>query len=218
VLVAVAAASTAFIGWAVSAGLRRATRHAETKERERLSSEVLGPRAEPRDHPRYLVDLIDPSSDLNVITGPPSPAGSGEERDGNAAAPPRDGDAENPKVEESAGRGPQKEPADQPYLSDLPHIVAAAKRDSVYDQLLINDHALGLTQARRAFNVSMVFSILGGIVLSPGNLAGHLPRRYRRPASRRGHHQRGWCTHIRTVPALPWPVSQGAEAPGDPGH
>jgi hypothetical protein len=39
---------------------------------------------------------------------------------------------------------------------------------SVYDQLLINDYALGLTQARRAFNVSMVFSILGGLVLVIG--------------------------------------------------
>jgi hypothetical protein len=38
-------------------------------------------------------------------------------------------------------------------------------RDLVYDRLLINDYALGLTQARRAFNVSMSFSILGGVVL-----------------------------------------------------
>jgi hypothetical protein len=38
----------------------------------------------------------------------------------------------------------------------------------VYDQLLVNDYALGLTQARVAFNVSMAFSILGGLVLVLG--------------------------------------------------
>jgi hypothetical protein len=40
--------------------------------------------------------------------------------------------------------------------------------DTIYDRLLINDYALGLTQARRTFNVSTVFSILGGFVLVMG--------------------------------------------------
>jgi hypothetical protein len=33
----------------------------------------------------------------------------------------------------------------------------APSRDAVYDQLLVNDYALGLTQARVAFKVSMSF-------------------------------------------------------------
>jgi hypothetical protein len=38
-------------------------------------------------------------------------------------------------------------------------------REEVYDKLLIEDYALGMAHARRAFNASMAFSVLGGIVL-----------------------------------------------------
>jgi hypothetical protein len=48
------------------------------------------------------------------------------------------------------------------------HEQAVTSRDAVYDQLLINDYALGLTQARRAFTISIIFSVLGGAVLILG--------------------------------------------------
>jgi hypothetical protein len=70
----------------------------------------------------------------------------------------------------------QPSPAEQPAPAGQPAPTRQASQqdehaeshDAVYEQLLINDYALGLTQARRAFNVSMFFSILGGIVLVLG--------------------------------------------------
>lgn len=54
-------------------------------------------------------------------------------------------------------------PGDSPVQEPV-----APTREQMYDKLLIDDYALGMTQARVAFNVSMAFSILGGIVLVVG--------------------------------------------------
>jgi Cyanobacterial TRADD-N associated 2-Transmembrane domain len=59
-------------------------------------------------------------------------------------------------------------PAPSGPASAKPGQRVISESDTAYDKLLINDYALGLTQARRAFNVSMMFSILGGLVLVVG--------------------------------------------------
>lgn len=118
----------------------RAARRSEAAERQRLSSEVLG---QPPAH---------------ASTGAPSdvPVDS----TAGPTRPPVQGSNDSPKrtidqVEVQLDQATQQQKHDD-------------ARDAVYDQLLINDYALGLTQARRAFNVSMSFSILGGIVLVLG--------------------------------------------------
>jgi hypothetical protein len=70
-------------------------------------------------------------------------------------------EAEAPPHAEAPPQG--QAPAEVPPTAEI-----LSSRDARYDQLLINDYALGLTQARRAFNASMSFSILGGMVLVLG--------------------------------------------------
>jgi hypothetical protein len=130
--------ATTVSGFLASWVSSRASGRAEKEERDRLSTEVLGPPA-----PRAETSLA-LAEQIPLIRRPPSPDPSPPPPD-----LPKDGD----------GASKQQPSDDEPE---------PPPRSSVYDQLLINDYALGLTQARRAFNVSMVFSVLGGLVLVLG--------------------------------------------------
>jgi hypothetical protein len=168
----------------------RITRREETTERQRLKEEVLGQpssnrspgrapgRAREAPAPRSAISAARYDPELLPVPAPPSDE-----------VPPADQvpkAAEVPPTEETPW--PKGPPADEvPPTDELPDFdeflaalnphaeenaryaeESAASRDTAYDELLINDYALGLTQARRAFNVSMLFSIFGGLVLITG--------------------------------------------------
>jgi hypothetical protein len=95
------------------------------------------------------------------VFGQPAPAYTSAPPAGEA--PP----GEAPPGEAPPGEAPPGQKAWAPPRQ-APSEENAPSRDAVYDQLLVNDYALGLTQARVAFNVSMSFSILGGLVLVLG--------------------------------------------------
>jgi TRADD-N domain-containing protein len=145
-------------GWYFSAHF---SKRAETEERQRLSREVLG----------QVIQFTANTSLEALSAGEPpageSPAGQPPAGEPPAGQPPA---GEPPAGQPPAGQPPAGEPTARqpPAAGESPSEDHVASRDTVYDQLLINDYALGLTQARRAFNVSISFSILGGIVLVLG--------------------------------------------------
>lgn len=99
-----------------------------------------GPRAEKRERARLTVEVLGDTSEPSVA----------------------------PDNNETKS-GSEKSQSDTPSQDvQTPQAEFVEKTESTYDRLLINDYALGLTQARRAFNVSMFFSILGGLVLIAG--------------------------------------------------
>jgi hypothetical protein len=124
----------------------------EAQERARLSAEVLGQETLTERERAALQG----NSKWRLL--PVTPPGPGDDK-----TLIKEMIADNPAGEPSQQNGnPTTEaPADQQKLEE-------SQNGSVYDQLLINDYALGLTQARRAFNVSMTFMTLGGIVLILG--------------------------------------------------
>jgi hypothetical protein len=145
IITAVAALLGGVIALVAALGVTRATARQEAAERNRLNVEVLGS-AGPLPTPELLAQVS------------PDIAGRLTRLAEKAVLLEDVRDAEQARLREEgspAGESPS-------------HEGTGARRDDVYDQLLINDYALGLTQARVAFNVSMAFSILGGLVLVIG--------------------------------------------------
>jgi hypothetical protein len=161
----VAAFATLWWAWVAS----RATARQEARERERLNYEVLG----------RVVHIQ--GSTIGAPAGqapaqeevpPPGQAPAQKEAPPAGQAPAQEEvppPGQTPAQEEvpPPGQAPAQKEA-SPAGQASPQEAHTPSRDAVYDQLLINDYALGLTQARRAFNVSMAFSILGGLVLVLG--------------------------------------------------
>ena len=137
----VAALASVWFAWVTA----RATARQESRERERLSYEVLG---------------------KGVRTQGSTVGTQASQAPAQEEAPPPDQASAQEEVSPPGQASAQEEvsPPGQASAQEA----QTASRDAVYDQLLINDYALGLTQARRAFNVSMAFSILGGLVLILG--------------------------------------------------
>jgi hypothetical protein len=142
--------------WFSVASVRIAQRQ-EAAERQRLNREVFGQFAVGSDYTVGTTtvqapptDQVRPQGDAPLTDQVPPP----DQVRPQGQAPPAD----------------QVPPPDQvlPPVRVPPAEELLSSRDSRYDQLLVNDYALGLTQARRAFNASMSFSILGGIVLILG--------------------------------------------------
>jgi hypothetical protein len=120
---------------------------AEGKERARLTNEVFGTRAWLSDlTPEDAVQLekVSPGTISRILEIVTQGGASSVERRPNTLDEPS--------------------PAAELHVETNP----VSESETTYDKLLINDYALGLTQARRAFNVSTMFSILGGIVLIVG--------------------------------------------------
>ena len=133
-------AVAAWFGW--SATYRTSARR-EAQERQRLSSEVFGQ---------------SPARGYTVVL-------ARDQALPDQALPDQVPPDEAPPAQAPPAQAP---PAEAPPAQATPPEERVPSRDVVYDQLLVNDYALGLTQARVAFNVRMSFSILGGLVLVLG--------------------------------------------------
>jgi hypothetical protein len=142
VLTAVATLLGAAVAWAAARGLTHTTARQEAAERKRLSVEVFGS-AGPLPSPQVLARLSPEVMALLEEKGCPQQDQIRHEKE---------------RLLEQAPSAGESSPSE----------TTGAPRDDVYGQLLINDYALGLTQARLAFNVSMAFSVLGGLVLVLG--------------------------------------------------
>lgn len=149
----------------------RASARQEARERQRLNEEVLGQspiNVYAGDRPKGQKG----KRSQNSPDGAPSPGrapqvdqapAAGQDPPADHTSPAHVGQGRLAPADPASPAG-QTSPLDQALRAEAP----ASPRDAVYDQLLINDYALGLTQARRAFNVSMAFSVLGGLVLVLG--------------------------------------------------
>lgn len=142
----VGAVGAALAAWQSSVWASRA----EKKERDRLTSEVLGSAAQPR-----------------IVVG--------ERGVVHIHARSLEGSDQDSSTQTQEDIDPDSAEDWKRVASDAPSGTTGAVREkqiteteTTYDKLLINDYALGLTQARRAFNVSTVFSVLGGLVLIVG--------------------------------------------------
>jgi hypothetical protein len=154
----VAAATAAAWG---ALGTARVSRRNEAEERQRLSNEVFGRSPAVK----QFLDLPSIEVPPRGTRRQPPPALPPDQVPPSDQVPPPDQVPQTDQADEYEEYEEYGEPlGPKTQLLDEP----AASRDAAYDQLLIDDYALGFTQARRAFNVSMFFSILGGIVLIVG--------------------------------------------------
>ena len=140
--------------WIVTRWLACATTRQEVAERVRLSSEIFGTSATVTiDAPPGQVTAAAPSAHAEVLNGKVST--------GPADGPPRrptDGQPpEGPPPQRTSGRSSD----DGEHKKDraASREIEEAERDAAFERLLINGYALGLTQARRAFNVRSVFDL-----------------------------------------------------------
>jgi hypothetical protein len=154
--------------WFSVASVRIAQRQ-EAAERQRLNREVFGQFAVGSDYTVGTTTVQAPPADQVRPQGDARPTDQVRPQ-GDAPLTDQVPPPDQVRPQGQAPPADQVPPPDQvlPPVRVPPAEELLSSRDSRYDQLLVNDYALGLTQARRAFNASMSFSILGGIVLILG--------------------------------------------------
>jgi hypothetical protein len=141
----------------------RGTAKQESAERQRLRSEIYGSTAKitittPSGRVSGISHVEDEAA-VDSAAGSPGPQEA--QGHGTGGQPPKEPPSSRPP-----GNGGEDDRPPGNHTSPVGK--HGAERDAAYDQLLIDGYALGLTQARRAFNISMAFSVLGGLVLVLG--------------------------------------------------